>query len=81
MCEHPQECFDEDGECKWCYDIVVQQQMYQALREQTSKNAIIIESGTVAIRCDSIGLLEARGGTVVFHDLKRDLQSTFNPQK
>ncbi len=64
-CIHPKECLAACGECEWCACIDRLTARCNALHEQLGKTCVRVDSGTVHLTCDAIGLLEVNGVSVM----------------
>ena len=63
MCDHPNECLNDDYECRWCTEVAALTQDNIDLNAQLGKRCVKI-SGGHAIFEGEIGLLQVFGGAV-----------------
>lgn len=65
MCEHPEACQNDDGECEWCEDLAMLHQQIRDLRAAHEARAIVIRDGEHRID-GPVGYLAQYGGTANF---------------
>jgi hypothetical protein len=75
VCDHPNECFDVEGDCNWCEEVRNLKYQIASLREAIGKQALIINGGVVHMAVNTLSYVEINGGTFVSESSK-DLPPT-----
>lgn len=79
-CQHPPECLDDDGDCRWCDDIADLRRTINGLIDQLEAKAVIVNNGSPHFS-GPIGYLVVKGGSVILNSPVKTILAPLAPQE